>query len=139
VGRVRRVADPVRLGGRPVVPADDQFAFANTFLGEAATATTLEYPGSASGSPVTTPALYHHPESFGFKTIPIESAQTGSLVLYDGLGGILIETRRSDSEPWTKQVLYPSAASGGRLTLSDPTIPGKAAPRVLVKEKLEIR
>ncbi len=114
--------------------ADERHPAANEFLAEAAEYAPFEYPGAEEGAPVPTSALYYSPERFGFEIKSLTEAPLGSLVVYNGLGGILVETRISEAEPWTRQVLYPSASAGYRLKLSDPDIPGKLVARVLVPE-----
>jgi hypothetical protein len=113
--------------------SDTPFRSANYFVSRAAEASGVEYPEvSGEGTPVTTTALYNRPERFGFAVTTPEAAPNGAIVVYDGLGGILVETREAGEEAWTKKVLYPSAAMEFKPHIADLTIPGKAEPRVLV-------
>ena len=61
----------------------------------------------------------------------VEDAPTGSVVVYDGLGGILVEVRDPETGAWRKQVLYPSAVRDFNLAVADLEIPGKLEARVL--------
>ena len=111
-----------------------RFPAANQFLAEASEAGMIEYPGAAEGAPVPTTELYDNPSEYGFEVSDVEDAPLGSLVVYNGLGGILVESRTSTDAEWTREVLYPSAARGFQLALANPAIPGKLPPKVLVRE-----
>ena len=111
---------------------DERFSAANQFLARARQAGGVAYPRMSDGSPITTSALYANPEDFGYRAAPTDSAPLGSIVVYDGLGGILVEFRGSESTPWERRVLYPSAARGFELAVADLAIPGMGAPRVLL-------
>jgi hypothetical protein len=113
--------------------APQRFQAANEFLAEAAEFLPIEYPGAAEGAPVLTSDIYARPQRFGLEEATPEAAPPGSLVIYNGLGGILVESRRSEDEPWTEQVLYPSAATGFQLVVSDLNIGGKQAAKVLIR------
>jgi hypothetical protein len=139
-----RKADPpvcnkwVQVRGRGVLALlashqDSSFGASNLFLSAAGGATNSPYP-YVGGSPVTTSDLYRNPGRYGFKVIDTAGAEPGSLVLYNGLGGILVETRASPDEPWEKKVLYPSTRHGGKLWIASLDIPGKLEAKVLVKE-----
>lgn len=112
--------------------APSRFDAANMFLMQAGSVADFDYPGSDSGIPIPTSLLYEDPVRFGFEVSDAREAPTGSIVVYDGLGGILVEVRRSDEEPWSRQVLYPSEARQFELRVSDLAIPGKQPPKVLV-------
>lgn len=115
--------------------ADERFRAANFFLAEAAPYATFAYPETEGEAPVRTTELYENPERFGLEVATPEEAPIGSLVIYDGLGGILVETRPSEGDSWTRQVLYPSAAAGFELVLSDLDIAGKQMAKVLVDKQ----
>ena len=107
---------------------------ANVFMMEAATVTPHRYPRTAAGYPVPTANIYDDPEGFGVQLVSVDDAEAGSLVVYDGLGGILVETRNSEDEPWMPAVLYPSAARNFELVVHEVNIPGKMEPKVLITE-----
>jgi hypothetical protein len=111
--------------------ASERFTTANRFLAKASEESGLVYPGVETGSPVTTTKLYDNPERYGFRISSLEEATPGALVVYRGLGGILVETRSSPSEPWKPQVLYPSAAAGYQLRVTDINIRGERQARIL--------
>lgn len=112
--------------------ASERHTAANVFLAEAGQYATYSYPQAAKGLPVTTAELYRSPGAFGFEVAELEQAPVGSLVVYNGLGGIVVEVRQSENEPWIKQILYPSEAAGYRLMIGDLAIPGKMEARVLI-------
>lgn len=110
-----------------------RYRAANEFLSDASEYLPSDYPEAKGGSPVTTSELYNQPQEFGFDVESIQDAPSGSLVLFRGLGGILVETRTSEDQPWSKQILYPSASSGYRLRTANPDAFGGLQPKVLIQ------
>lgn len=96
---------------------------------------TVHEGGWQSFPRVSTARLHSNPEKYArkhlFRTVLFETAPLGSLVIYDGLGGVLVETREKDGDPWERQVLYPSMAVDFTPVLSDEMIEGKAKPIVI--------
>ena len=124
-----------RLGALLAAFAGERHSAANEFLAEASKILDVDYP-VATGGPATTMAVYADPEGFGFETIDPAAAPTGSPVVYNGLAGILVEVRRSEHEPWTKQIIYPSAKNDFQLVVADLRIPGKAEAKVLAEKSV---
>ena len=118
------------LGLQHAIAHGESFPLANHFLALAGPS----YPTTAWGAPASTRSLYEAPEAFGFAITNPADAPTGSFVVYDGLGGFLVEVRSSPAEPWTRQVLYPSAQLDYSLAVRPLDIPGKQAPKVLVQQ-----
>jgi hypothetical protein len=110
------------------VIANRQFPAANDFAFAAATYTGIRYPIHSNGFPVSTNEIYNAPESFNLVLGDIETAELGSLVLYDGLAGILVETRENEDSEWERKVIYPSASKNYDLWTSNPEISGKKEP-----------
>ena len=110
---------------------DERFKAANFFLAQATQFAGYDYP-TADTWPVTTAALYSNPERYGFVVSDPDEAPTGTIVTYDGHGGILVKARGSPDEPWVNQVLYPSAARNYELVIRPPAIPGEQPPKALV-------
>lgn len=110
---------------------DERFEAANFFLASASNYTGADYPEHAPKAPSPTLMVYSDPAAFGFDVVSVDSAAPGSLVVFNGLGGILVEVREPDTDAWTKQVLYPSAARGFELFVADLQIPGKLEAKVL--------
>lgn len=102
-----------------------RYEAANVFLARAAEQLGVDYPGTEGGSPITTSQLYRTPARFGVELGSIEGAEVGDLILYDGLGGILVEVREEGSA-WVRQVLYPSTKHDFGLNLADPSDLGRA-------------
>lgn len=117
--------------------ASRRFVAANEFLEKSSTLEGIHYPSLSNGAPVLTSDVYVDPEQFGFKTVSLDVAPTGSIVVYDGLGGILVEKRKSEGEPWQKQVLYPSKAGDFFLKVSDIDIPGKMDPKIIIPNEFQ--
>jgi hypothetical protein len=105
----------------------------NFFLSEAGDLASFEYPSNLGGAPIRTSELYRNPTLYGFTVTDQADAPPGSLVLYNGLGGILVEAREPSGNAWSKKVLYPSA-SIGQLRVSDLATPAEA-PKILVLAK----
>lgn len=101
---------------------------ANTFADKVFNYMNLEYPQTSLGQPVMTSDIYTAPERYDFSSVSIEDAEPGSLVVYDGLAGVLVEARPEGEDDWTKRVIYPSAAGGFNLKIANPEIPGKQTP-----------
>lgn len=115
------------------VLASERFVAANVFVEEAGHIAGFKYP-MVSGVPINTSTLYADPGRFGFAVAEPDDAPTSSLVIYDGLAGILVEVRETEESPWVKQVLYPSAARQHYLAVRALSIPGKQGPKVLVAQ-----
>lgn len=110
------------------------FVHANTFLAEASDTLEIPYPRTAEGYPITTRALYRNPEKYGFEPIELGDAPTGALVVYRGLGGVVLNSCEDEDEEEECQpmILYPSMVRNYRVTLSDPFIPGEVEPMALI-------
>ena len=115
----------------------ERFEAANIFLSEVGRVAGYDYPESGL-TPITTSNLFEDPGGFGFNVSDVLEAPTGSLVVYDGLAGILVEVRRSSDDPWSRQILYPSAAREFELSLGELGIAGMDRPKILVPEGLGI-
>lgn len=113
--------------------AAERHTAANAFLARASQFIEVEYPRDAAGNPATTSALYGEPERFGFRVVAVDSAALGSFVVFDGLGGILVELRDPDTDEWHRKLLYPSAAADFKLRVSDLRVPGKLQAKVLAR------
>ena len=108
-----------------------RFEAANDFLAQATKSADYDYP-IADNWPVITTKLYSNPERYGFTVVDADKAPAGTIVAYNGLGGILLHGRWSPDQPYTKHVLYPSKANDYRPTLrSRLEIPGKKRPKPL--------
>lgn len=92
-----------------------KFLAANDFLLEAVGADSSKYPVTVTGDPVRVVDLHAQPAMFGFTTVNGYQAKAGSLVLFEGFGGVLVEVRDSPTSAWRKEVLYPSRSAGFEL------------------------
>jgi hypothetical protein len=101
---------------------------ANVFLNTAASEIYgREIPKTEFGHPVTVAQFSRHPEKYGWAVVSRGSPPPGSLALFDGFAGVVV-----DSVPGAPPyVLYPSHRKGGKLTVSKADHLG-GAPKYLV-------
>lgn len=106
-----------RVRGLLSLLANNYRGRANVFLDDAAQAIYGEgLPETDSGSLVKTTQLYESPQEYGFREIPADDADAGTLVVFPRLGGVVVDVATEEGPE--QALLYPSARASGSVVLT---------------------
>lgn len=91
----------------------------------------IDFPTTKAGFPVTTTSLYRNYAELGWSEVPLEADKTGSIAIWRGHAGLVIEDKDGDVK-----VLYPSDKFDGRLREGEAmSLRLGSTPRFIVPEE----
>jgi hypothetical protein len=81
---------------------------------------------------VKTTQLYESPKEYGFREIPADDANAGTLVVYPRLGGVVVDVATEEGSE--QALLYPSARAAGSVVLTR-SLESLGEPKFLVPQE----
>ena len=113
--------------------SESNFPASNVFIAEVAELSGTEFPKQNGVGPIRTSEIFESPSSYGFSSIDIENAESGTIVVYDGHAGVLLQVTDEEAGELKPQILYPSASNGFQLIVSDLDKLGAGPPKAIIK------